>query len=107
MNTDLDRSIERAWKAEEFRAKSTGWGTTKQGQAVARQYQEQLADLIDAERAFGRDRAVWKALNDVPAAVMAVSSRHSGALMTTSLGTYSPLVSASVAIRVLVPIGTA
>jgi hypothetical protein len=69
MNTDLDRSIERAWKAEEFRAKSTGWGTTKQGQAVARQYQEQLADLIDAERAFGRDRAVWKALNDVPAAV--------------------------------------
>ena len=69
MNTDLDQSVERAWKAEETRAKSTGWGTTKQGQAVARQYQEQLADLIDAERAHSRDKATWKALNDFPAAV--------------------------------------
>jgi DNA-directed RNA polymerase, mitochondrial len=58
-----DRSIDRAWKAEEFRAKSTGWGTTKQGQAVARLYQPQLADLIADDR--GHDKTVWRALNAV------------------------------------------
>ena len=49
---DLDRSIERIVKAEEQRASFTGFGNTKQGQALWRAYRGPLAQAIDADR-FG------------------------------------------------------
>jgi hypothetical protein len=47
--TDLDRSLDRVWRSEEHRTRTTGFGTTRQGQALARQYRKQLADSIAAD----------------------------------------------------------
>jgi DNA-directed RNA polymerase len=62
--TDFDRSLNRLLDSEAHRAGASGWGATKQGQAVVRQYRDQLAQRIGAERALGRRRYkdVWKAL---------------------------------------------
>jgi DNA-directed RNA polymerase len=64
MNPDeLDRSLERLARSEEHRTRTTGLGTTKQGQALARQYRQPLVDRIAEDRAYGRhDRDVWRAL---------------------------------------------
>jgi hypothetical protein len=51
MSTDFDRSVERVARSEEQRARTTGFGTTKQGQALVRKYRGQLADRIGEERA--------------------------------------------------------
>ena len=62
MSTDLQHSAERLAKSEEYRARATGFGTTRQGQALLK-YRPQLADRIGADRALGRrDKAVWGAL---------------------------------------------
>ena len=52
MKDDYDRSLERVARSEERRAKLTGFGTTKQGRALARRYCERLADRISANRAL-------------------------------------------------------
>ena len=62
MNDDYDRSLERVARSEDQRAKLSGFGTTKQGQALARRYNEQLADKISTERATGHPKLIWKAL---------------------------------------------
>jgi DNA-directed RNA polymerase len=73
MHTDLDRSLERLTGSEETRAKLTGFGTTKQGQALTRQHREQLADEIASNRAHPaiRERPVWKAIRGSRDAVLA------------------------------------
>jgi len=67
MDHDLDRSLERLARSEETRARLTGFGTTKQGRAIERQYHEQLAEIIAANREAPdrRDRPVWRAVNDI------------------------------------------
>jgi DNA-directed RNA polymerase, mitochondrial len=62
MNNDYDRSLERLARSEYQRAKLSGFGTTRQGQALARQYHTRLAERINAERATGRPKHIWKAL---------------------------------------------
>jgi DNA-directed RNA polymerase len=62
---DLDRSFERLNRGEEFRSRATGYGTTRQGRALTRQYQSVLADRIMADRALPRDRKPWRALKDI------------------------------------------
>ena len=49
MKDDYDRSVERVARSEDQRAKLTGFGTTKQGRALARRYCERLADSISAD----------------------------------------------------------
>jgi hypothetical protein len=50
-------------RREDYISRTTGFGTTKQGQAVTRRYREQLADRIRADRFNGRrDKGVWRAL---------------------------------------------
>ena len=63
MKDDYDRSIERVARSEDQRAKLAGFGTTKQGQALAGQYCQQLANSIKANRALGHPKSVWKALH--------------------------------------------
>jgi DNA-directed RNA polymerase, mitochondrial len=67
METDRHRTIERLAEDEATRASLTGFGTTKQGQAIARQYREQLAKAIKANRnaPAPRERAVWGALKGI------------------------------------------
>jgi hypothetical protein len=43
---DLDHTAERLWRSEEIRARLAGFGTTKQGQALARKYRGQLAKKV-------------------------------------------------------------
>ena len=62
MNDDYDRSLERVARSEDQRAKLSGFGTTKQGQALARRYHTRLADKIGAARATGHPKPIWKAL---------------------------------------------
>ena len=66
MDNDLDRSVERLARSEETRTRLTGFGTTKQGQAIERQLHDQLADIIVANRgSHRRERPVWGALKDI------------------------------------------
>src|SRR5262249_51489152 len=61
--SEFDRSLERLADAEDFKARTTGFGTTKQAYALAREYRQQLADSIKADRVSGRRvKAVWGAL---------------------------------------------
>jgi Autographiviridae RNA polymerase len=60
---DLDRSLDRLLNSEATRARFTGFGTAKQGQALVRLYIEQLTASICADR--GRDRDVWRALRGI------------------------------------------
>jgi len=53
------------WSTARINAPSAGFGTTKQGQALARQYCPQLAESIKANRALGRPKPVWKALRGI------------------------------------------
>ena len=62
MNNDFARSLERMTRSEDQRAKLSGFGTTRQGQALARQYHTRLAETINASRATGRPKHIWKAL---------------------------------------------
>jgi hypothetical protein len=61
MDNDLNRSAERIADSEETRVRRTGFGTTKQGRAIERQFHEQLTDIIGANRKAParRERAVW------------------------------------------------
>lgn len=65
MKDDFDRSLERLARSEDQRAKLAGFGTTKQGRALARRYYKQFAERISDERASGRGKAVWKALRGI------------------------------------------
>ena len=66
MDNDLDRSAERLARSEETRASLTGFGTNKQGQAIERQFHDQLADDIAANRGdHRRERPVWAALKGI------------------------------------------
>ena len=47
---DLDYSVRRVSKGEEYRAKVLGFGFTRQGQALARHHREYLADKIRVSR---------------------------------------------------------
>src|SRR5262245_30557422 len=68
MNFEFDRSLDRLVRSEEHRNRVTGFGTTKQGAAIVRQYREQLADRIAADRARGsRDKDLWRALKGIDA----------------------------------------
>jgi hypothetical protein len=60
---ELDASLDRLLRREDHRSSTAGFGTTKQGQALARQYREQLTDRIRADRSYGRRvKEVWGAL---------------------------------------------
>jgi DNA-directed RNA polymerase, mitochondrial len=59
---DDNRSLERVARSEDQLAKLTGFGTTKQGRALARQYCERLADHIGTNRG---SKAVRKALRGI------------------------------------------
>jgi hypothetical protein len=50
MDNDFDRSAEHLARSEEARAHLTGFGTNKQGRAIERQFHDQLADIITANR---------------------------------------------------------
>ena len=67
METDRNRTIERLAKGEATRARVTGFGTTKQGQAIARLYRKQLAKAIKAnsDAPALRERVVWGALKGI------------------------------------------
>src|SRR5262245_5212739 len=54
MNDELDHSAGRLLDNEAYRIRTSGLGTTKQGQHLARQYRELLAHNIGVER--GRTR---------------------------------------------------
>jgi DNA-directed RNA polymerase len=62
MNNDFARSLERVARSEAQRANLSGFGTTRQGQALARHYHTRLAETINASRATGRPKHIWKAL---------------------------------------------
>ena len=62
MKSTFDHSADRLADSEDFRARTTGFGTTRQGQAVAKRYRLQLATRIAEDRATGRNKAVWRAL---------------------------------------------
>jgi DNA-directed RNA polymerase, mitochondrial len=60
---EFDRSLDRVLRSEDHRRAATGFGTTKQGQRLAREYREQLAARIATDRTYGRrDKSVWRAL---------------------------------------------
>ncbi len=66
MDNDFDRSAERLARSEETRAHLTGFGTNKQGRAIERQFHDQLADIIAANRGtHRRERPVWAALRGI------------------------------------------
>jgi DNA-directed RNA polymerase, mitochondrial len=57
---------ERALRSERRREDQTGFGTTRQGIAVARRYLQPLIDLISADRRRGqRNKEVWRALRSL------------------------------------------
>jgi hypothetical protein len=74
MHNDLDRNAERIAGSEETRAKQTGFGTSKQGQAIRRQHHDRLAELIVANRAdpARREKVVWGALRGLKVDDLAV-----------------------------------
>src|SRR5690349_13299429 len=65
--SDIERSTERFRKTEGQRAKATGFGSTQQGQALARRFREHLATVIafTRENTSRRDRPVWRHLKDL------------------------------------------
>ena len=67
MDNDLNRSAERLGRSEETRARLTGFGTGKQGQAMERQFHDQLVDIIVANRESPdrRERPLWGVLRDI------------------------------------------
>src|SRR6516164_6016669 len=66
MDSDFDRSAERLARSEETRARLTGFGTGKQGQAIEREYHDQLTDISAANRGvYRRERPVWAALRGI------------------------------------------
>src|SRR6516165_2999085 len=66
MQHDLDRSLERLNRAEEYKRTVLGYGFTKQGQALRREYEVQLAGRIsDARVTKRRDRVLWRALKGI------------------------------------------
>jgi hypothetical protein len=64
MNPDeFDLSLERLARSEEHRTRTAGLGTSRQGQALAREYRGQLAGRITEDRTYSRrDKTVWRAL---------------------------------------------
>jgi hypothetical protein len=71
--TDLDRSTGRLVDSEDYRSRASGFGTTKQGQGLAREYREQIAARITADRTNGRrDKNVWRALKGMDDAALAL-----------------------------------
>jgi DNA-directed RNA polymerase len=67
MDNDLNRSAARIADDEETRARRTGFGTTRQGRAIERQFHERLADILDANRnaPTPRERSIWGALKGI------------------------------------------
>ena len=67
MDSDLNLSAKRIADSEDSRARLSGFGTTKQGRAIERQFHEQLADIITANRnaPAPRERSVWGALKGI------------------------------------------
>ena len=59
MTEDYDRSLERVVRGEDQRAKLAGFGTTKQGRSLVRQFWKQLTDHIGPNRG---SKAIQKAL---------------------------------------------
>src|SRR5262245_65919744 len=51
---ELDQSVQRLAKSEDDRARTTGYGTTLQGQALTRKHRERLASRIGEDRTGGR-----------------------------------------------------
>jgi DNA-directed RNA polymerase len=77
--TDFERSRERLLDAEDHRSEATGFGTTKQGQALAREYREQLAERIAADLGRGvvsGDRAAWADVPKLRKPLMSKSRAH-------------------------------
>jgi hypothetical protein len=86
---DLDRSFERLNRAEEFRSRATGYGTTQQGQALTRQYQGVLAERIGADRAHPHDRKPWRVLKDIDDETLALRLLVAGISVCDSDTSYS------------------
>jgi hypothetical protein len=60
---EFELSLERLARSEEHRTRTTGLGTSKQGQALAREYRQPLIDRVTKDRTYGRrDKVVWRAL---------------------------------------------
>jgi DNA-directed RNA polymerase len=58
---EYERSIKRVVDNEERRADITGFGSTRQGRALIRRYQKQLAETINADRV--RRGVIWMAMD--------------------------------------------
>jgi DNA-directed RNA polymerase, mitochondrial len=88
MDNDLNRSAERIADSEETRARSSGFGTTKQGRAIERQFREQLTDVIMANRKAParRERAVWAALRGIEIADLTLRLLTAGVTVAAGLG---------------------
>ena len=66
MKSNLDHSVERLVNSQDYRARATGLGTTREAQAVVRQHWKPLADRIAIDRTLGRrDKTVWGALKGI------------------------------------------
>ena len=88
MDNDLNRSAERIADSEETRARSSGFGTIKQGRAIERQFREQLTDVIMANRKAParRERAVWAALRGIEIADLTLRLLTAGVTVAAGLG---------------------
>ena len=88
MDNDLNRSAERIADSEETRARSSGFGTIKQGRAIERQFREQLTDVNMANRKgpARRERAVWAALRGIEIADLTLRLLTAGVTVTAGLG---------------------
>jgi DNA-directed RNA polymerase, mitochondrial len=62
MKDDFEHSRGRWLDQEDLLAKLTGWGTTRQGHAIRRQYRDQLESIIAADRRDPRNRDLRRAL---------------------------------------------
>ena len=85
MNKDFDRSLDRYLDSEEYRAETTGFGTTKQGQAVVRKFDDELAANIAKDRAHSRrrDKEVWRVLRHLDDHTIAVRLLVAGITVST------------------------
>src|SRR5215471_20377081 len=65
-NDDIGRSFDRLSRPQQYLETKDGLGATRQGLYARDKYWQQLADEIRENRAISRDKALWRALKDIP-----------------------------------------
>src|SRR5262245_13009663 len=79
MSDDWDRSVDRWIEAEYNLIKAAGFGVSKQGTVLSREYLPQLTRYIAGERRNGRrNRSVWRALKNLDDRQIALQLLTSG-----------------------------